>query len=149
MVVFVSAFLSLVLLSLSYAVLSGRSGGPGADLSAVHEQMLNGAAFGLTTLLLLAGLGAVLRSYGLNRAVLRPARGVVVGMTAVLGPIVVIVLQYSNALDVARARLMLASGTPSCPVLGMPTSVWVNLAISAVAVAAVLLLSRWRSRLPH
>ena len=57
MIVFTSAFFSLLILAFSYAILSGRSNGP----VAAHEQQLNGAAFGLASLLLLLGLREVLR----------------------------------------------------------------------------------------
>ena len=56
-IVFTSAFFSLLILAFSYAILSGRSNGP----VAAHEQQLNGAAFGLASLLLLLGLREVLR----------------------------------------------------------------------------------------
>ena len=55
-VVFTCAFFSLLILAFTYAVLAGRTGdGPVVGVAA-HEQLLNGTAFGLTTLLLLFGL---------------------------------------------------------------------------------------------
>lgn len=60
-VIYVCSFFSLLVLSISYAVLAGRTGS-GISGVAAHEQMLNGAAFGLATLLLLFGLHAILRT---------------------------------------------------------------------------------------
>ncbi|MGH3145455.1 MAG: hypothetical protein ACRDTR_06590 [Rubrobacter sp.] len=63
-VVFACAFFSLLILAFTYAVLAGRTGeGPVVGLAA-HEQLLNGAAFGLTTLLLLFGLHELLGAMG-------------------------------------------------------------------------------------
>ena len=73
-VVFVCAFFSLLILSVTYAVLAGRTGGGAADAIAAHEQMLNGAAFG-PSVLLFFGLRALLGAYGRNRRVVDPARG--------------------------------------------------------------------------
>ena len=63
-VIYVCSFFSLLILSVSYAVLAGRTGGGAVAGVAAHEQMLFGAAFGLATLPLLFGLHAILRTYG-------------------------------------------------------------------------------------
>ena len=81
-VVFVSAFFSLLILSFAYAVLAGRSGDGDELAIATFEQLLLGGMFGLSTLLLLLGLQAVLRSYGANRLVFAPARQLIRVMTA-------------------------------------------------------------------
>jgi hypothetical protein len=74
-VVFTCAFFSLFILAFTYAVLAGRTGdGPVVGVAA-HEQLLNGAAFGLTTLFLLFGrhelLGACEHSEEFARVVER------------------------------------------------------------------------------
>ena len=48
--IYTCSFFSLLILSISYAVLAGRIGGGTVAGVAAHEQMLNGAAFGLSTL---------------------------------------------------------------------------------------------------
>lgn len=68
-VVFTCAFFSLLILVFTYAVLAGRTGDGPAFGVAAHEQLFNGAAFGLTTLLLLFGLHELLGAYGANRQV--------------------------------------------------------------------------------
>jgi hypothetical protein len=148
-VVFVSAFFSLLILSFAYAVLAGRTGG-GAELGvAAHEQLTLGGAFGLSTILLLLGLSAVLRSYGANRFVFAPAHRIIRVMVGILGPVLVLAMQFSSALDVERVRLASAmDAPPACDVLGFPSGVWVNLVIVVVAIAGVLLLAAFRERLP-
>jgi hypothetical protein len=145
-VVFICAFFSLLVLSLTYAILAGRTGGGTADGIAAHEQMINGAAFGLSVLLLLFGLRAVLGAYGKNRHVFDSARSLVLVVTSLLGPAVLLALQFSNALDVERYRL--AADADACSPGGMPAGVWLNLAITAVAMIAVLGLALARRRLP-
>jgi len=147
-VVFVCAFFSLLILSLTYAILAGRTGGGAADGIAAHEQMINGAAFGLSVLLLLFGLRAVLGAYGANRHVFDSARSLVLAVTSVLGPLVLLSLQFSNALDVERYRASSGDET-ACADLGMPAGVWVNLAITLVAALAIVLLAVFRQRLPR
>lgn len=147
-VVFVSSFFSLLILAITYAILSGRTGGGVSDGIAAHEQMLNGAAFGLSVLLLLFGLRAVLGAYGKNRHVFDSARNLVLVVTSVLGPGIVLALQFSNALDVARYRAGV-EGADTCETLGMPGAVWINLGIIALAITAVLGLAVARHRLPR
>lgn len=146
-VVFISAFFSLLVLSLTYAILAGRTGGGTADGVAAHEQMVNGAAFGLSVLLLLFGLRAVLGAYGKNRHVFDSARSLVLVVTSLLGPAVLLALQFSNALDVERYRAG-AEGGVTCDTMGMPAGVWLNLAITALALIAVFGLALARRRLP-
>ena len=136
-VVFICAFFSLLVLSLTYAILAGRTGGGAADGIAAHEQMVNGAAFGLSVLLLLFGLRAVLGAYGKNRHVFDSARSLVLVVTSILGPAVLLALQFSNALDVERYRQG-SEADAACGPSGMPAGVWINLAITAVALLAVL-----------
>lgn len=147
-VVFVCAFFSLLVLSLTYAILAGRTGGGSADGVAAHEQMVNGAAFGLSVLLLLFGLRAVLGAYGKNRHVFDSARSLVLVVTSILGPAVLLALQFSNALDVERYRVG-ADPDASCQTMGMPAGVWLNLAITVTALLAVLALALARHRLPR
>jgi len=105
--------------------------------------------FGLSTLLLLLGLQAVLRSYGANRLVFAPARQLIRVMTAILGPVLVLALQFSSALDLTRYRLHADTGAlPQCDVAGFPSSVWVDLAIVAFATVGIVLLALLRERLP-
>jgi hypothetical protein len=149
-VVFTCAFFSLLILAFTYAVLAGRTGdGPVVDVAA-HEQLLNGAAFGLATLLLLFGLHELLLAYGANRQVFQPARRVIVTMTSVVGPLVVLALQFSNTLDLQRYRVA-ATGSSSvqCGMWGLPNGVWINLGITAVALTTVLALGTVRDRLPR
>ena len=149
-VVFISAFFSLLILSITYAILAGRTGGGTADGIAAHEQMVNGAAFGLSVLLLMFGLRAVLGSYGRNRHLFDSARNLVLITTSVLGPAIVLALQFSNALDVERYRLGADAGTAEqCSSGGMPAGVWLNLAITAAALVAVAGLALARQHLPR
>ena len=146
-VVFISAFFSLLILAITYAILAGRTGGGIAEGIAAHEQMLNGAAFGLSVLLLLFGLRAVLGAYGKNRHIFDSARNLVLVVTSVLGPAILLALQFSNALDLERYRAGAESAVP-CDTGGMPGGVWINLAITATALIAVLGLALARRRLP-
>lgn len=147
-VIFTCAFFTLLILAFNYGVLSGRTGdGPAAGVAA-HEQLLNGAVFGLATLLMLFGLRAVLSSYGTNATVFEPAGTVILVATAALGPIVSLALQFSNALDLEQFRVGLVT-EPDCGTGGLPTGVWINLAITAVAAVAVLGVALVRQRLPH
>lgn len=141
-VIYTCSFFSLLILSIGYAVLAGRIGGGAVAAVAAHEQMLNGAAFGLATLLLLLGLHAVLRTYGVNRAVFAPARDLIMTVTSVLAPVLVLALQFSNTLDLQRFR---AGGE----LRGLPPGVVVNLLIVGVGVAAILLVGAARDRLPE
>lgn len=145
--VFVSAFFTLLLLSISYAVLAGRSGGAVVDGIAAHEQMLLGPTFGLSVLLLIFGLHVVLREYGSSRQVFRSADRVVMVTCSVLGPIVVLSLQFNNSLDLTRQRFTAAPDS-EC-VAGFPPRVWLHLAITLAAIAALLLVALWRDRLPR
>jgi hypothetical protein len=137
-VVFTCAFFALLLLSVNYAVLAGRVGGDGVAGIAAHEQMLFGPAFGLSALLLLFGLNAVLRTYGMNREVFLPAQYVIVRITSLLGPVLVIAMQFSNALDLQHFRVASDPAAASCTVAGLPDEIWVNLAITLVAMLGVV-----------
>ena len=147
-VIFTCAFFTLLILGFNYGVLAGRTGdGPVVGVAA-HEQLLHGSVFGLATLLLLFGLRAVLRSYGTNASVFESARAVILVATATLGPIVSLALQFSNAIDLEHYRLSLAAGA-DCGTGGLPSGVWINLAITAAAAMAVLGVALLRDRLPH
>ena len=138
-----------MILSITYAILAGRTGGGTADGIAAHEQMVNGAAFGLSVLLLMFGLRAVLGAYGRNRHVFDSARNLVLVVTSLLGPAIVLSLQFSNALDVERYRLgSVAGAAGQCDTAGMPGGVWLNLAITAAAFIALVGLALGRHRLP-
>jgi hypothetical protein len=145
---FVCAFFALVVLAFAYAVLSGRLEGERTEAVAAHEQLLLGPALGLSTLLLLIGLYSVIGSYGRNRSVFRPAQGVILAATATLGPILVLVLGFSNTLDVGRTRVR-EGGMDVCAFLGLPNSVTVNLAIVGIAIALILLVGLFRGSLPR
>ena len=58
---------ALLVLSVDYAILGGRTASGMVAAVAAHEHMLFGPAFGLSALLLLFALNAVLRTYGANR----------------------------------------------------------------------------------
>ena len=147
--VFVSAFFSLLILSFAYAVLAGRGGDSDELAIAAFEQLLLGGMFGLSTLLLLLGLHAVLRSYGANRLVFAPARQLIRVMIAILGPVLVLALQFSSALDLARYRVDADVGAvDQCDVAGFPLAVWVDLAIVVAATVGILLLALFRERIP-
>ncbi len=139
-VIYVCSFFSLLILSISYAVLAGRTGS-GISGVAAHEQMLNGAAFGLATLLLLFGLHAILRTYGLNKEVFAPASALIVTVTSVIAPVLFLALQFSNTLDMQRYRTGGAAN-------GIPAGVWLNLSMLAVGVVLILLVAASRSQLP-
>jgi hypothetical protein len=144
---FVCAFLALVVLAFAYAVLAGRLDDDRSVAVAAHEQLLLGPALGLTTLLLLAGLYSVLGSYGANREVFRSARGVILAATATLGPIAVVVLQFSNTLDVAQPRSV--RDADGCSAGGLTSEVRINLAIVLVALATLAIIGWQRERLPR
>jgi hypothetical protein len=148
-VIFTCAFFSLLILGVTYAILAGRTGDGAAVGIAAHEQLLNGAAFGLATLLLLFGLRAVLVTYGRNREVFQPARSVMLGMTALLGPVVSLSLQFANALDIERYRASVLPAAESCGPGGVPAGVWVNLSITLVALGTVVVLALARDWLPR
>jgi hypothetical protein len=146
-VIFTSAFFTLLILGFSCAVLAGRTGpGPVAGIAA-HEQLLNGAVFGLAALLVLFGLRAVLSSYGRNAAVFEPARAMILLATATLGPMVSLALQFSNALDLEYYRAGLGSDV-ACVDAALPGGVWINLTITVVAALAVVAVALMRNRLP-
>lgn len=145
-VIMTCAFFSLLLLSFSYAILSGRTEQSDQALAA-HEQLLLGAALGLSSLLLLLALYTLLATYGRNRAVFRPARQIILATTGGFAPAVIVALSFSNALDVERVRLA-AAESPECGPAGMPIGVWVNLAISLVGFAAIGILALVRRRIP-
>lgn len=140
-VIYTCSFFSLLILSISYAVLAGRIGDGTATGVAAHEQMLNGTAFGLSTLLLLFGLQAILRTYGANREVFAPARDLIIAVTSVLAPVLVVALQFSNTLDLQRFR---ADGVD----VSIPAGVWLNLLLLVVGVVAILAAAAARSHLP-
>lgn len=140
-VIYTCSFFSLLILSINYAVLAGRYGGDAAAAVAAHEQMLNGAAFGLSTLLLLFGLHAILRTYGANREVFAPARDLIMTVTSVLAPVLVLGLQFSNTLDIQRFRV--ADATNS-----IPAGVWLNLLMVVAGIVTILAVARHRARLP-
>lgn len=148
-VVFTCAFFSLLILSFSYAVLSGRIGDGTERGVAASEQLLFGGALGLSSLLLLFGLHSVLGAYGANRQVFRPAQRVILAMIAILGPAVVLALQFSSALDLERYRLGADGTTPeSCGAWGVPDGVWIDLGITLVALTGIVVLALGRDRLP-
>jgi hypothetical protein len=145
-VILVCAFFSLLISSFAYAILAGRSANtPQGAAVAAHEQLINGITFGLTTLLLLFALRSILASYGTNRAVFLPAQQIILSGTAILGPVVLLSFQFANAVDVERLRLDRAAET--CGPFGIPSGVWVNLAITVAALAAIAVLAVVRHRL--
>lgn len=148
-VIFTCAFFTLLILGFSYAALAGRTGeGPAAAVAA-HEQLLNGAVFGLASLLLLFGLRSVLSAYSVNSTVFGAARNVMLVVTATLGPLVALSLQFSNALDLERYRLGATGSSGDRGLDGLPTGVWINLSITAAALLAVVGLALLRRRLPR
>ena len=142
-IVFTSAFFALLVLSFTYAILSGRA--PGAV--AAHEQQLSGAALGLASLLMLLGLREVLRLYGGNRRMLEPANALIARVTGIFGPIIVVAFGFSNGLDVEAFRAFTAPSDVVC-VAGVPSGVWINAILSGVALALIALVPvagrRWR-----
>lgn len=146
-IVMTCAFFSLLLLSFSYAVLSGRTDSA-EQVVAAHEQLLLGAAMGLSSLLLLLALHTLLLTYGRNRAAFQPARQIILVAMALLGPLVVVALQFANALDIERVRLA-SEQDPDCPFGGMPTGVWVNLALTMLALLVICGLAVAHRRIPH
>lgn len=149
-VIYTCAFFSLLILSISYAVLAGRTGDDAALAVAAHEQMLNGVAFGLATLLLLLGLHAILRTYGANREVFAPARELIMVVTSVIAPALVLALQFSNTIELQRFRgagaAVAADGASAA--VALPPGVVTNLVIVGLGIAAILLVAAARDRLP-
>lgn len=127
-IVFTSAFFALLILSFSYAILSGRPAGA----IAAHEQQLNGAAFGLSSLLMLLGLREVLHIYGGNRHILAPAQDLIDKVVGIWGPLIVIAVQFSNTLDLEAVRANDPDIDTTC-FAGLPIGIWVNGAIAATA----------------
>jgi hypothetical protein len=146
-VILACAFFSLLISAFTYAVLAGRSAGTSQGAAvAAHEQLLNGVALGLTTLLLLFALRSILASYGANRGVFLPAQQILLGGTALFGPVVLLSFQFANAVDVERLRLDPTAA--SCGPAGVPAGLWVNLAITLAALAGLAALGFNRDRLP-
>lgn len=146
---FVCAFVALTLLAFGYAILAGRVGEGEVLGIAVHEQLIYGTAFGLSTLLVLLGLQAVLRSYGGGSRVFGPSRAMILRVTAVLGPVVLLGLQFSNSLDIERFRVGIGTARVPCAVLGLPSGVLVNLGIVLAGIAAIAVLAVLEGRLPR
>lgn len=132
-IVFTSAFFSLLMLTFSYAILSGRPPG----LVAAHEQQLNGAVFGPATLLLLLGLREVLLLYGGNRKMLRPSNTLFACVTGILGPIATVAFGFGNVLDFDVIRASQASVEVTC-VAGLPRDVFISALISAAAIVMIV-----------
>lgn len=146
-VIMTCAFFSLLLLSFSYAILAGRVG-DAERAQAVHEQLLLGVALGLSSLLLLFALHTLLSTYGANRRAFLPAQRVIMISTSLLGPAVVIAVQFSNALDIERVRL--ASDTAAqCRLGGLPDGVWINLAITAAGLIMLVVTALLHRRIPR
>jgi hypothetical protein len=146
-VVFACAFFSLLIVAIAYAVLAGRSGGSSAAGVAAHEQLLYGWAFGLSALLLLLGLHAILRA-STKRTLFAPARRVVIGTIAVIGPLVVLGLQFSNVLDVERYRSRVEPAA-NCGTWGLPVGVWISLGIVLAGSALVVALALAKEHVPR
>lgn len=146
-VVFTCAFVSLLALGFSFAVLAGRTGDGAVIGVAAHEQLMYGSAFGLASILMLFGLHAVLRTYGANRVMFAPAQRVIVLTTSVFGPVLLLALQFGSALDISRARA--ATSEVGCSFARLPDSIWLNLMIIAAAYVALAVLWLRRARLPR
>jgi len=146
-VIMTCAFFSLLLLSFSYAILAGRVG-DGERSQAVHEQLLLGVAVGLSSLLLMFALNTLLATYGANRRAFLPARRIIVLTTSLIGPAVVIAVQFSNALDIERLRIG-ADPTLQCGLAGLPSGVWINLAITTIGLAALAVTAMLHRRIPR
>ncbi|MBY5163923.1 hypothetical protein [Salsipaludibacter albus] len=146
-VIMTCAFFSLLLLSFSYAILAGRVGDTERG-QAVHEQLLLGVAVGLSSLLLMFALNTLLATYGANRRAFLPARRIIVVATSLIGPAVVIAVQFSNALDIERVRIG-SDPTVACGLGGLPNGVWINLAITTAGLIAVVVTALLRRRIPR
>ena len=90
----------------------------------------------------------ILVTYGTNRQVFQPAEQVILGATAVFGPIVLLSFQFANAVDLERFRIG-SSAAGHCGPGGLPVGIWLNLGITVVAMAGVGLLALLRDRLPQ
>lgn len=146
-VIMTCAFFSLLLLSFSFAILAGRVGD--SELGqAVHEQLLLGVAVGLSSLLLMFALNTLLATYGANRRVFLPARRIIVVGTSLIGPAVVVAVQFSNALDIERVRLASAAAAP-CRLGGLPDGVWINLAVTTTGLIALVVTALLHRRIPR
>lgn len=146
-VIMTCAFFSLLLLSFSYAILAGRVGDTERG-QAVHEQLLLGVALGLSSLLLMFALHTLLATYGANRGAFLPAQSIIVVATSLIGPAVVVAVQFSNALDIERVRLG-SDTTARCRLGGLPDGVWVNLAITAAGLIALVVTAVLHRRIPR
>ena len=111
------------------------------------EQLINGVALGLTTLLLLFALRSILASYGANRAVFLPAQQIILGGTALFGPVVLLSLpvrqRRRRGATPARSRCGELPGPPA-----RRRECWIDLAITMAALVAIALLALNRNRLP-
>lgn len=137
-IVFTSAFFSLVIVAFIYAVLAGRSTVGAMGGVVAHEQQINGAAFGFASLLVMLGLREVLRLYGGNRRILLPAEHLITRVTAIYAPIILVGFQFRNAGDVETFRAVRDPASVVC-VGGVSSGVWINIVLSAVAIILILL----------
>ncbi|MGW8889739.1 hypothetical protein [Streptomyces sp. NPDC055749] len=148
-VVFTSSFFALLILSFTYAVLAGRTSEGATQGIARHEQQLNGAAFGLASLLLLLGLNAVLRLYGGNARIFEPGRRLIVNVTGLYGPAIAVAFQFSNALDVGAYRATAGARNGNECQADVSLGTWINLTVSILAIAALVALAWLHQRMPH
>ena len=146
-VIMTCAFFSLLLLSFSYAILAGRAGDSERS-QAVHEQLLLGVALGLSSLLLMFAVYTLLATYGANRRAFVPAQRVIMVATSLIGPAVVVAVQFSNALDIERVRLE-ANPATECRLGGLPDGVWINLAITTAGLIMLAVTALLRRRIPR
>jgi hypothetical protein len=70
-------------------------------------------------------------------------------MTAVLGPVVSLSLQFANAMDIEAYRASVTPGAIDCGVGGLTSGVWISIVITVTALAAIVLLALIRHRLPR
>jgi hypothetical protein len=121
--------------ALDFDILAGRVG-DSEQSQAVHEQLLLGVALGLSSLLLMFAVHTLLATYGVNRRAFLPAQRIIMVATSLIGPVVVVAVQFSNALDIEGIRLA-EDPTTECRLGGLPDGVWINLAITTVGLVAL------------
>jgi hypothetical protein len=127
---FACAFFGLILAAIEYAVMAGEPGGQALRGRASVEELMIGAGFALSALLLLYGLYQLLIGHTAQHQELRQAGRVLILVVGIVGPIIVLGLLWTGTQDVASFRHFLE-----------PDDVgWTEWSTHAIALVSVLLL---------
>ncbi len=104
---FTCAFFGLVLAAIEYAVMAGEPGEQALRGRASVEELMIGAGFALSALLLLYGLYQLLVGHTNQHRELRQAGRVMILVVGIVGPIIVVGLLWTGTEDVASFRRFL------------------------------------------